>query len=194
MDERSIQSVAKPPVSTDLMRILEVKEIPLEAQDVSLDDPMGVFKVCLQMQRTCRESSGIGLSAVQVGIPWRLFIVGYNAMFTEEKHHRSKEHEYRYFVNCEYQPVTDRKITTIEGCLSLPNRRFQVSRWAEVHVEGFELRRSSGNMRFFPFSSKFVSDPSGYAGTVFQHEIDHHNGVTIDQHGKELAVHGTKFW
>ncbi|MHA2432943.1 MAG: peptide deformylase, partial [Candidatus Thorarchaeota archaeon] len=57
--------------------ILEADQIPKvdEVVDVSMDDPMEVYKICQRMEILCDADNGIGLSAVQVGIPWKLFLV-----------------------------------------------------------------------------------------------------------------------
>ena len=63
------------------MKIVPVSEIP--GKSVVQDCPtttrrlssMSVYKTCLEMKEVCELEKGIGLSAVQVGLPWRLFIV-----------------------------------------------------------------------------------------------------------------------
>ena len=59
------------------MKLVELEDLPKleDIQDVPLDDPMKVYKLCQEMEAICERENGIGLSAVQVGIPWKLFIV-----------------------------------------------------------------------------------------------------------------------
>lgn len=155
--------------------------IPAKEQvvDAPTGDLIGLYKVCLQMAHVCVEENGIGLSAVQVGIPWRLFVVR-----TE-----SDEHSFDYFVNCEYEPAGDgSKAPGIEGCLSLRNRDgslrfFEVFRHRKVRLKGHRL----------------VTDPElalepvdltaeGKYGIVYQHEVDHDQGILISDIGTELEI------
>jgi len=97
--------------------IVPIENIPQvdNVTDVPVDDLMAVYKTCLEMQDICDLESGIGLSAVQVGIPWRLFIIRENE-------------KYNFYVNCKYEAVEDiirgeEKVTTMEGCLSLKDEK-----------------------------------------------------------------------
>ena len=111
------------------LKIVAVDKIP-KAQDASLDNLMQLFRLCTKMERICDDNEGIGLSAVQIGIPWKLFIVKRNRQF-------------EYYVNCDYEGFGD-KIKSVEGCLSLRNeegsfRRFEVERFAKVKIKGKQL-------------------------------------------------------
>jgi peptide deformylase len=167
------------------MDIVPVKDIP-KAEPVPLDDPLAVYKICSQMERVCTARGGVGLSAVQVGIPWKLFLI---LVDPKAKH-------YRYMVNCEYTPVEhSEKIKSIEGCLSLLDedgqfRRFEVERYSTVKVEGMELR-CHPDLRFHEHSAVYNLDDE-YSQTpltiVVQHEIDHHRDVLISDIGQEIEL------
>lgn len=167
------------------MDIVPVAEIP-KASEVPLDDPLAVYKICSQMEQVCTKRGGIGLSAVQVGIPWKLFLI----LVDPKKQH------YRYMVNCEYTPVEDaEKVVTIEGCLSLLDgdgnfRRFEVERYRTVKVDGLELR-CHPDLHFHNHSAVYNMDDE-YSQTpltiVVQHEIDHHRDVLISDIGKEIEL------
>ena len=169
------------------MVIVETSQIPTVEQisDIPLDEPMKVFKVCQEMQAVCEAENGIGLSAVQVGIQWKLFIVKGDGTCP-----LIPRGEYGYFVNCEYEPVTDEQVVSLEGCLSLRSpdgrlRSFQVRRFKEIKLSGSQL--------FFDCILHFedIGDaPVDFTkeGIVFQHEIDHHRGLLISEIGKELFV------
>ena len=154
------------------MKIVEVDLIPeaKSVNDVPLDDPMKVYKVCLEMQKICEENEGIGLSSVQVGIPWKLFIIKAD----------DNSGNYDYFANCVYEPAYDSKrIVSLEGCLSLRSedgrlRQFQVERFDYINILGFKF--TLDNFNFVPFKS---SVDASHQGVVFQHEIDHQLGVLI---------------
>jgi len=154
------------------MKLVPVSDIPTELEEIPLDNPLEVFRVCCEMAKHCDDWHGLGLSAVQVGIPWKLFIIKDNG-------------DFRYFVNCEYEAVGEDNRPTIEGCLSLPGRMFICERHAVVRVYGQELIVDKNEPKFVSIDETMKSDVIGGGGTVFQHEIDHHRGVLISDHGKE---------
>lgn len=169
------------------MIIVDSFEIPSidDIQDVPLDSPVKIFKVCQELQVLCEVSHGIGISAVQAGIPWKLFIVkgdGSNTLIPR--------HEYRYFANCEYVPVSEDQSMSLEGCLSLTSedgtpRTFELKRFNKIHLTGtmFDFN-DVGN---YKKEVDVVLDITEQ-GIVFQHEIDHHNGILICDIGKEVSV------
>lgn len=154
------------------MRLVPLSEMPFPPaiQDADLANPIEIYKVCKEMEVLCSKSNGIGLSAVQVGIPLKLFIVDF------------RQNNYGYFLNCEYVPVDGTAVTeSIEGCLSLPDRFFVVNRHAAVRVKGWHLTPDAK-------IEAFEKDFKGLYGVVMQHEIDHHNGIMIDSIGKEYLL------
>lgn len=162
-----------------LPKIVAVSDIP-RAEDVPTDNLIDVFRVCTQMERVCADNDGIGLSAVQVGIPWKLYVVFYEA-----------ENSFRYFVNCEYQghSISGQKCSSIEGCLSLRNegklRRFEVKRFPLIVVTGKELVVTDAGLELKDVNLKLDRT---YA-IVHQHEIDHHNGILISDIGVEVELY-----
>lgn len=165
------------------MKIVPIEKIPL-AEDIK-DAPvkgrerlLAVYKRCRLMEKICEEKEGIGISAVQVGIPWNLFIIKTKGKF-------------EHFVNCTYEPVGDDKITSIEGCLSLLNedgdfRRFEMTRSLIVKVTGKKLIKDDG-LTLEDFSAYIHAEDQG---VVFQHEIEHQKGVAglISNQGKEVFI------
>ena len=93
------------------MKIVAVENIPPVdlVQDVDLSNPMQTYKICKEMEQVCIKHDGIGLSAVQVGLPLKLFIVKLNNKF-------------EYFANCIYEKNSAGFQNVVEGCLSLPKR------------------------------------------------------------------------
>lgn len=159
------------------MKIVPLTEIPKleDITDVPLDNVAKVYKVCLEMEQVCEREGGIGLSAVQVGIPWRLFIAK-----------RSAKSEYEYYVNCDYQPTDDaQQIVSLEGCLSIRSdegqlQHFEVSRFTRIKVLGRRLLYN----RFLDIDDLFEMP----FAVVLQHEIDHHKGILISELGKEVFI------
>lgn len=131
-----------------------------------------VFKVCNQMEKICNDNKGVSLSAFQIGLPWNLFVINRN-------------NSYDYYLNCSYQGLGG-FTNSIEGCLSIRNkneqtRRFEVKRHSEVIVTGQRLIVEN-NLFFENFSVK----EEGFYSIVFQHEIDHSQGILIQDIGKEV--------
>lgn len=152
------------------LRIVAPSEIPL-GQNCP-DDLKAVYEVCLQMQEICYREDGAGLAAVQVGIPWNLFVV-------------KLVRGYGYYLDCVYENIDSQKEVAVEGCLSLRNddgnlRYFEVERYLNIRVRGKKLSSNSSlsNVEF---------EVTGFYSKVFQHEIDHQFQVTIDKIGKEVC-------
>jgi peptide deformylase len=160
------------PINTENLKLFPVENIP-EGKPCG-DDLVYLWKLGLQMQEICEKEDGIGLSAVQVGIPINFFVIDFYESF-------------RFFVNCEYQFLSENKIQGIEGCLSIKDtegkiKHFQVERFEQVRITGKEL---------IPDTMSLVDvdlTPKDYYGVVFQHEIDHSFGILISDIGKEVYL------
>lgn len=154
------------------MEIVPVADIPA-AKETPVGNLVDLYKTCLLMERTCVLNNGIGLSAVQVGIPWKMFVV------------RTPEGTCDYFVNCEYSPEGEEKAESLEGCLSIRGnsgelRTFRVERWKKVRIKGLELSLIDGKLKLLPVD--YIEEDPLYS-VVFQHEIDHHSKGPSPDHG-----------
>ena len=163
----------------ETLSIVPVEKIPKEVVDCPTDNLLQVYKTCLQMAILCVKENGIGLSAVQTGIPWRLFIVRYMS---------NGKDSFRFFLNSRYTALADEKEKSLEGCLSIRNakgdfRHFQVDRFANIKVEGQELK-TDPTLHLETLSL----EPVDFYSKVFQHEIDHQNLVLISDIGVEFDV------
>ena len=106
------------------------------------------------MIETMYDQVGIGLAAPQVGIPLRLMVVGDDTT-----------REPRALVN----PViaaSGGEVTAEEGCLSIPGIFAPVTRAEWVQLEAQDLEGTPVSIR-----------ARGLTARVFQHEIDHLDGV-----------------
>ena len=161
-------------------KIPELKDVT----DVPLDDPMDIYRVCREMEVCCDADEGIGLSAVQVGIPWRLFIIKGDGTSLVPKG------QYDYFVNCEYEPVTEEEqIVSVEGCLSVRSqegqlRFFRVERHKSIRLNGYRLEYNNV-LSFEKFDTELGSAKQGI---VVQHELDHQRGILVSDCGKEIFI------
>lgn len=171
-----------------IMFIVEESNIPQKEviENVPLDDPIKVYNACLELQQLCEKEHGLGLSAVQAGVPWKLFTVrgtGRCPLIPKDA--------YGFFINCDYEAVDESHLISLEGCLSLRDkdgklRSFQVERSSKIRVFGLILKVDE-SIKFEEFDK--IIDYSE-DGIVFQHEIDHSWGHDrlISKIGKEVFV------
>ena len=107
------------------------------------------------MTKIMFENNGIGLAAPQVGVLKRLFIMG-----NEEK----------LYVCINPEVISgEEEERGLEGCLSFPDLWMNVKRYKKIKV------------KYQTISGQIVeSELSGLTARVFQHELDHLNGVCFD--------------
>lgn len=161
------------------MEIVPLESIPKQTEKVPASDLVGILKICHQMEELCRKSNGAGLSAVQVGLPWKLFV----------GRKEGNSSDFQYLLNCSYEPVGEERIISHEGCLSLRMkddslRTFRVERYKAVRVTGQRLT-SSGKLELVDVD--MVAED--WWATMYQHEIDHQNGILISDIGQEIGIH-----
>ena len=126
---------------------LPVKKIGKEEQ-VLMDD----------MLETMYMAKGIGLAAIQVGVPKRIIVMDIG--------NREKDKEPMYFVNPIIKNKNSEHSTYEEGCLSVPNQFAEVNRPSSCEVEYLDY---NGN--------KKILKASGLLATCIQHEMDHLEGI-----------------
>jgi peptide deformylase len=126
------------------------------------------------MIETMRDAPGVGLAAPQVGISERLIVVEYYE--TEQAEEAGEEAKKKVWVllNPGIAKASEEKVMGIEGCLSVPNLVGEVERHESVQIKG--LNRHGQPMRI---------KAKGWLARIFQHEIDHLNGVVFT----DLATH-----
>jgi len=117
------------------------------------------------MVETMRDAPGVGLAAPQIGLSERLIVVEYYEKDEDEENEEAPKKVWAV-LNPEIVKASEEKVTGVEGCLSIPNLVGEVERHAEIHVKGF-------NRHGKPMKIK----ARGWLARIFQHEIDHLNGV-----------------
>jgi peptide deformylase len=141
------------PVLREPARRVSLEEIESERVQLLIDD----------MIETMRHASGAGLAAPQVHEPLRIVVIEVS---------KNKRYPYKpdipltVLINPQVEPLSEDSFENYEGCLSVPNLRGVVRRWAEVRVTG--LDRDGQKI------DKFVR---GFTAGTFQHELDHLNGM-----------------
>jgi len=113
-----------------------------------------------QMLETMRQSNGVGLAAPQVGVLLRFFV----AELPEDEETGDPAETYILF-NPEIVKGRGEQVG-YEGCLSIPGYIGEVARQDWVTVQGVDERGQAVRLKL-----------EGYLARVFQHEIDHLDGV-----------------
>jgi len=117
------------------------------------------------MVETMREAPGVGLAAPQIGLSERLIVVEYTERAEDEDKEDAPKKVWA-IANPEIVKASEETLLGVEGCLSIPNLVGEVERHAVVQVRG--VNRHGKPMRF---------KAEGWLARIFQHEIDHLNGV-----------------
>jgi peptide deformylase len=119
------------------------------------------------MIETMRIAPGVGLAAPQVSVSERLIVVEYGE---EEEGEDGEiiEHPKKLYVlaNPEIVKASEETEMGVEGCLSIPGVVGEVKRFSSIQVKG--LNR-------YGKPTKIKAD--GWLARIFQHEIDHLNGI-----------------
>ena len=125
------------------------------AEDIT-DIDGALVRLADDMIDTMYAAPGVGLAAPQVGVQKRLFV--YDLQDETGPH---------VIVNPTIAEGRGEYVFD-EGCLSVPGLSWEIVRPDEVHITGFDLE---GN--------EISIEASQYEGRVFQHEMDHLNGVLL---------------
>ncbi|RDJ25011.1 peptide deformylase [Bosea caraganae] len=120
------------------------------------------------MLETMYDAPGIGLAAIQIGVPKRVVTIDLAKTDEEEK-------TPIVFVNPEITWSSEEMNTHEEGCLSIPEYYEEVDRPARVKVRYLDLDGKQQEI-----------EADGLLATCIQHEIDHLNGVLFIDHLSRL--------
>ncbi len=127
------------------------------------------------MIETMREAPGVGLAAPQINVLQQLAVIEY-AEGEDEEDAEPKPKKLYVIINPEIVKASEEKIMGVEGCLSIPGLVGEVERHEAIQVKA--LNRHGNPVKF---------KVDGWLARIFQHEIDHLNGVLFT----DLA---TKVW
>ncbi len=119
------------------------------------------------MLETMYAAPGIGLAAIQVGVPLRIIVMDIS------KEEGAKEP--RHFINPEILWASEELKLWEEGCLSVPDIYDDVERPAQV------------KLRYLDYAGMAIEeDADGLFATCIQHEMDHLEGVLFIDHLSRL--------
>ena len=124
------------------------------------------------MFETMYDAPGIGLAAVQVGVPVRLLVIDLQEPVEEGG---EPVRDPRVFINPEILWHSDDEIPYTEGCLSVPEQYAEVMRPDKIRAK---WRNVEGNT--------YEEEIDGLLAVCLQHEMDHLNGVLFIDHLSRL--------
>ncbi|MCA9980598.1 MAG: peptide deformylase [Anaerolineales bacterium] len=119
-----------------------------------------------QMIATMREAQGVGLAAPQIARSIRLAVIETPPEYDDDDEEIPDTRKLYVIINPEIKMATRKKVTGIEGCLSIPGYVGEVARHQSVVVEALDRHGKKQTIRL-----------KGWDARIFQHEIDHLNGV-----------------
>jgi peptide deformylase len=119
------------------------------------------------MLETMYEAPGIGLAAIQIGVPKRVIVM--------DLAREGEEPQPRYFVNPEILWASEETAPYEEGCLSIPEIYDEVERPAQVKLKYLNYE-----------GEEVIEDAEGLFAVCIQHEMDHLEGVLFIDHLSRL--------
>ena len=119
------------------------------------------------MLDTMYAANGIGLAAIQIGVPKRIIVIDISK--------EDKKKEPRYFVNPVIKKKDPLKATYEEGCLSVPNQFAEINRPSKCEVEYLDYN-----------GEKKILKAEGILATCIQHEMDPLEGILFRDYLSKL--------
>ena len=173
------------------MAIREILEVPdprlktVSTPVESFDDDLRTLVA--DMFETMYDANGIGLAAIQVGVPKRLLVIDLQpedpdaepvvctAHGGHQHTHQPVKHEPRVFVNPEILDPAEELSTYQEGCLSVPDIYADVDRPKACRVRWQDLE-----------GQVHEEEMEGMMAVCIQHEMDHLEGILFIDHLSRL--------
>ena len=164
------------------MAIREIIEVP-DPRLKQISAPVEVFDQALRdlvadMFATMYDAPGIGLAAIQIGVPLRVLVIDLQpddpdaepevctAHGGHSHTHQPTKREPQVFINPVLTPITEDEAVYSEGCLSVPEIYADVTRPARIHARWQDL---DGTVH-----EREIDD---LLATCLQHEMDHLEGI-----------------
>ena len=136
----------------------EVKQIIQDMKDATID-----------WDHSRDHEVGVALAAVQIDKMYKIVIVRNN-------YDNKEDLEFTVFINPELVKNEGEPVTDFEGCLSVKEVYGKVPRYPKVKVKALDINGKA-----------FRVTAEGFLARIFQHEIDHTNGIPFIDHIKDEA-------
>jgi len=131
-----------------------LRQISKPVESVGIEEQ----KLMDDMIETMYAAPGIGLAAIQIGVPKRIIVMDISKEVGKK--------EPRYFVNPVIKNKDPLKTTYEEGCLSVPDQFAEIDRPSKCEVEYLDYN-----------GKKQLLKAEGLLATCIQHEMDHLEGI-----------------
>ena len=139
-------------ILTEPNKILREQSLSVENVDKDTQDLMD------DMLETMYAAPGIGLAAIQVGIPKRIIVLDIG--------HKEGKKNPIFLVNPEIVEKSENFLTYEEGCLSVPGQFAEIDRPDKCYIKYLDY-----------YGEKKEIKAEGMLATCIQHEIDHLEGI-----------------
>lgn len=139
-------------ILTEPNKILREKSLPIEQVDEKLQ------KLMDDMLETMYAAPGIGLAAIQVGVPKRVIVLDIAP--------KNESKTPMYFVNPEIVNKSKNNSIYEEGCLSVPGQFAEIERPDKCHIKYLDYHGKPSELM-----------AEGMLAICIQHEIDHLEGI-----------------
>ena len=141
-------------ILTEPNKILREKSLFVEKVDEDLQ------KLMDDMLETMYAAPGIGLAAIQVGIPKRIIVLDLDRASKDDSRNPM------FFINPEIIEKSENYLTYEEGCLSVPGQFAEIERPDKCHIKYLD---------YYGLPKEIKAE--GMLATCIQHEIDHLDGI-----------------
>ena len=158
------------------MALLPIVEVPdprlrkISSPVETVDDE--VRKLVADMFETMYAAPGIGLAAIQVGVPKRILVID---LQEPEEEGGAPVKDPRVFINPEILTHSDQEVPYTEGCLSVPDQYAEVDRPDRIRARWLDLDGKAHEEEIV-----------GLLATCLQHEMDHLEGILFIDHLSRL--------
>ena len=139
-------------ILTEPNKILRQKSLPVEVVDKNIQTLMG------DMLETMYAAPGIGLAAIQVGVPKRVIVL--------DIAQKDQIKNPMYFINPEIINKSKNNSIYEEGCLSVPGQFAEIERPEKCHIKFLDYYGQPKEIK-----------AEGMLATCIQHEMDHLEGI-----------------
>jgi peptide deformylase len=158
------------------MAILPIVEVPdprlrqISSPVETVDD--AVRALIADMFDTMYDAPGIGLAAIQIGVPKRILVIDLQEPEVEDG---PPVKDPRVFINPEILTASDQEVPYLEGCLSVPDQYADVERPDHIRARWLDEN-----------GKQHEEQLDGLLAVCLQHEMDHLEGILFIDHLSRL--------
>lgn len=160
--------------------VLRAVAAPVALADISSKE---IRDVLARMNKALdKEHDGVAIAAPQIGVSLRIFIVSRKAFAIDDEERTGEKpsvlnmpERNMIVINPEIIKLSKRKVTVPEGCLSVRWMYGNTHRHEKALIRGYDEHGKA-----------FTYGGSGLLAQIFQHEIDHLNGILFSDHATDL--------